>query len=478
MKKIFRKETLIALFIIVEISAVILTVYFLSKLIFLSYTFTFLTFITSLYILSTEQSPEYKLTKLIPMLIFPHYGGIFYLIFRIKKKIKREISCNFISTVPEASLLMNSGFPLCSSAESRYFSDSEELFLCMLEKINAARSFIYIEFFIIAEGKALDMLLPVLRKKADEGVTVKIIYDAAGSMYTRPADFEAGLHKIDIEALGYNPLNPLKLNRINCRDHRKILVIDGKYAFTGGINISDEYMNYRLRFGLWKDTGVMVSGKAAESFTEMFEKLYYSIKNKKDSIPDEKKPYPLPDEKYLCVPFCDFSFDRRKTGLRLYLSLINRARRSVFITTPYLVCDDEILNSLCSAAECGVDVRIILPGVPDKKYVNFITKSHYCRLISGGVKIYEFKKGFIHSKTIVADEEKAVVGTINLDYRSFSETLECGCFFTEKAIVSEVYHDFTETLRESVLISLQECRKESFFVKVARGFLKLLEPLM
>lgn len=478
MKKIFRKETLIALLIIIEIFAVILTVYFLTRLPVLSIGFVAFTFITTLYILSTEQSPEYKLTKLIPMLVFPHYGGIFYLIFNVSKKKREEISCSNISEVPEASLLMNSGFYPCSSPESRYFSDSEELFLSMLEKINTARSFIYIEFFIIAEGKALDMLLSALQKKSDEGVTVKIIYDAAGSMYTKPANFTKRLQDMGIEALGYNPLNPLKLNRINCRDHRKILVIDGKYAFTGGINISDEYMNYKLRFGLWKDTGIMVSGKAAESFTEMFEKLYYSIKNEKGSIPTQKKPYRLPEENELCISFCDSTLDRRKTGLRLYLSLINRARKSIFITTPYLICDDEILNSLCSAAESGVDVRIILPGIPDKKYVNFITKSHYSRLISGGVKIYEFEKGFIHSKTIVADMEKAVVGTINLDYRSFSETLECGCFFTEESIVSEVYLDFTETLRESVLISLQACRRESFFVKVARGFLKLFEPLM
>lgn len=478
MKKIFRKETLIALLIIIEISAVILAVHFLSRSTVLSIGFVTLTLITSLYILSTEQSPEYKLTKLIPMLIFTHYGGIFYLIFRNKKKEQREISCSNINALPEASLLMNSGFPLCSTSESRYFSGGEELFLCMLEKIYTARSFIYIEFFIIAEGKALDMLLSILQKKASEGVTVKIIYDAAGSMYTKPAGFKEKLRSMGIEAIGYNPVNPLRLNRINCRDHRKILVIDGKYAFTGGINISDEYMNYKLRFGLWKDTGVMVSGRAAESFTEMFEKLYYSIKNEKGSIPAMKKPYPLPEKNNLCVPFCDSPLDMQKTSLRIYLSLISRARKSIFITTPYLICDDEILNSLCSAASCGVDVRMILPGIPDKKYVNFITRSHYSRLIQGGVKIFEFKKGFIHSKTIVADEEKAVVGTINLDYRSFSETLECGCFFTEEGIVSQVYHDFTETLKESEQINLQDCRKESFFVKVARGFLKLFEPLM
>ncbi len=478
MKKIFRKETLIALLIIIEIFAVILAVHFLSRLPILSVSFKALTFITSLYILSTEQSPEYKLTKLIPMLIFPHYGGIFYLIFKVSKKKREEISCSNISEVPEASLLMNSGFSLCSSPESRYFSDSKELFLSMLEKINTARSFIYIEFFIIAEGKALDMLLSALRKKVSEGVNVKIIYDYAGSMYTKPANFTKRLQDMGIEVLEYNPVSPLRLNRINCRDHRKILVVDGKYAFTGGINISDEYMNYKLRFGLWKDTGVMVSGKAAESFTDMFEKLYHSINKESGGIPAEKKPYLLPEENELCVPFCDSPLDRRKTGLRLYLSLINRARKSVFITTPYLICDDEILNSLCSAAACGVDVKIILPGIPDKKYVNFITKSHYRRLIQGGVKIYEFKKGFIHSKTIVTDKKKAIVGTINLDYRSFSETLECGCFFTEEGIVSEVYHDFTETLNESVQIKLQDCRNESFFVKVARGFLKLFEPLM
>ncbi len=478
MKKIFRKEALLALIIVIEVSAVILAVHFLSELVFLSVAFKALTLILSLYILSTAESPEYKLMKLIPMLIFPHYGGIFYLILILKKKNREEIPCRRLSSIPEATLLMNSGFPLATSAESRYFSSGEAFFDGMLEKINSARSFIYIEFFIFAEGKALDILLSALEKKVSEGVSVKIVYDYAGSMFTKPVGFEKKLRNMGIEALGFNPVNPLRLNRINCRDHRKILIVDGKYAFTGGINISDEYMNYKLRFGLWKDTGVMVSGRAAETFTEMFIRLYNSIKCDECRITAVKKEYPLPEEDSLCIPFCDSPLDRRKTSLSLYLSLISRAEKSVYITTPYLICDDEILNSLCSAAKSGTDVILILPGVPDKKYVNLITKSHYRRLISGGVKIYEFKKGFIHSKTIVADNEKAVVGTINLDYRSFSETLECGCFFTDRSIVTEVYRDFTETLKESELISLEDCRKESFFVKVARGFLKLLEPLM
>ena len=478
MKNILRKEILYPVLILSEIVFILLAIFFLSKIAIIRILLIILSIIAVLLISDSDESPRFKLSKIVPILIFPLYGGVIWLILRKKRPERNPCLYRKRDSDITASYLMNMGFMAFSSKGSRYFPDGESLFEEMLNRINAAKRYIYIEFFIIAEGKALDKLIEALKRKSSEGVTIKIIIDHMGSLFVKPKNFIKEMADFEIECRQFNPINPLKLNRLNLRDQRKILVVDGKYSFTGGINISDEYMNYKLRFGIWKDTGVMVEGKAANAFSVMFEDMWEAIgENRHYEQRKETEASPLPDKAY-CIPFYDSPFDDIKLSLSLYLSIINCARKCLYITTPYLICDDEILNALKTAALSGIDVKLILPGVPDKKLINIVTKSCYPTLLESGVEIYEYSEGFIHSKTIVADEEKAVAGTVNLDYRSMSETFECGCYFVKCGAAGEISEDFIDTLSQCRRITPLEIKKNPLFSKVARGLLKLFAPLM
>ena len=478
MKNLLRKEIFYPVLILSEIAFILIAIFFLSKIVFIKILFIALSVIAVLLISDSEESPSFKLSKIVSIIIFPVYGGVIYFIIRKKRPVRNTALYRKRDKDITASYLINMGFKAFSPEGSRYFPDGESLFEEMLDRINTAKDYIYIEFFIIADGKALDRLIEALKIKASEGVKVKIIIDHMGSLFVKPKNFIKEMMGCGIQCRQFNPINPLKLNRLNLRDHRKILVVDGEYAFTGGINIADEYMNYKLRFGIWKDTGAMVCSKAAKAFSVMFEDMWKAVEeNRHYEQRKEREAVILPDKSF-CIPFFDSPFDDIKLSLSLYLSLIYNAGKSIYITTPYLVCDDEVLNALKTAAASGIDVKLILPGVPDKKLINIITKSCYPTLMESGVEIYEYSEGFIHSKTIVADEEKAVAGTINLDYRSMSETFECGCYFVKCGAVEEIYKDFTLTLSECRRIIPEETGKISFFVKVARGFLKLFAPLM
>lgn len=478
MKYILRKEVIFPVLVASEIALILLLIYYLSRITVIRMLLIFLSFITVLLISDSEDSPRFKLSKIIPILLFPVYGGVFYYILRKKQSEKKIALFRLRDSDITASYLINIGFKAFEARGSRYFPDGEALFIEMLKAIETAKNYIYIEFFIISEGKALDKLIDMLKMKASEGIRIRIIIDHLGSLFVKPKDFMKEMKSYGIECRQFNKVNPLKLNRLNLRDHRKILVVDGKYAFTGGINIADEYMNYKLRFGIWKDTGAMVQGDAAKAFSVMFEDMWRAItENRHYESIKEMNPVSLPDKGY-CIPFYDSPFDCTKLSLSLYLSIINNARKCIYITTPYLACDDEIMNALKKASISGIDVKLILPGVPDKKLINIITKSNYPTLMESGVEIYEYSEGFIHSKTIVADKEKAVAGTVNIDYRSMSETFECGCYFVNCDATEEIFTDFNHTLSECKRINPEDNERISIFSKVARGFLKLFAPLM
>ena len=447
-----------------------------------------LTYSCVVHAISAPMNSGYKLCWVVPMLCFPLYGGIAYILFsrnhsinaihhRMKPYLMSEIR-KLPSLPPENSIqryLSLQGFPLCESGEAHYYSFGEELFCEMLKRIRQARKFIYIEFFIIADGKAWSIMEKLLSEKAAEGVKIRIIADSAGCLFTKPVNFRKRLKKIGAEYMEFNPVTMRATGRVNYRNHRKILVCDGEYAFCCGINISDEYMNYKERFGKWKDTGVMVSGKAAESFKAMFEGMWnYLCEGKTEAFTVSF----IQEQNCTVQPFSDSPFDDEAIGLRTYISLINSAEHDIFLTTPYLVCDDEMLNSLIFAAKRGVSVKLITPGIPDKKYVYTMTRSFYKPLIEAGVEIYEYSPGFIHSKTLVVDEKTAVAGTINFDYRSMFLLFECACIFYGGNVIEEISSDFSKTLKISNLISLAEVSKTSVVVRIIRGFLKLFAPLM
>ncbi len=453
-----------------------------------SFFYHILTYTLVIYIINQPINSGYKLCWVIPMLCFPLYGGFAYLLFsrrhsvnalhsRMKPFLMSEIR-KIKSLQTENGIqkyLSGLGFPLCESSESHYYPFGEELFCEMLNRIRQAEKFIYIEFFIISDGKAWSIMEKLLAEKAEEGVKIRIITDSAGCLFTKPANFKKRLLNLGIEYAEFNPVSLRISGRVNYRNHRKILVCDGKFAFCCGINISDEYMNYKKRFGKWKDTGIMVSGKAAESFTAMFLGMWNYLTNSKDELFIGEHGCEHSD---LVQPFSDSPFDDNSVGLRTYISLINSAEKSICLTTPYLVCDDEMLNSLMFAARKGIKVQIITPGIPDKKYVYTMTRSFYSQLIASGVEVYEYSPGFIHSKTLLIDGKTAIVGTINFDYRSMFLLFECACVFYCGAVPDEIAQDIEKTLAVSTQIKYENVVCSKLIVRIVRGFLKLFAPLL
>ncbi len=490
LRKIFSYGTLAAAAALLQIILIIYAVTAGARIPAVGIFYCMLTIGSVIYILNSDMPDSYKLSWIIPMLCFPVYGGAGFILFNKKHSVNklhrrmepylyaemRKIKGIAPETHIQRYLSAHAGFPAVTSAEEYYFPLGEQLFEEMLNKIKSAEKYVFLEFFIIAEGKAWNELKTLLIKKAEEGVQVRIIIDGAGCLFTKPAEFRKSLKSAGIEVLEFNPVRLRISASVNYRNHRKLLICDGKYAFCCGINISDEYMNMKERFGKWKDTGVMVSGAAALSFTAMFNGMwnYLSGKDMEFTYNTNYEHYENPSAQ----PFSDTPLDNEAVGLRTYLALISSAKSSIYITTPYLICSEEMLNSLKFASRRGVSVYIITPGIPDKKYVYTLTRSYYKELIAAGVRIYEYSPGFIHSKTLVIDEKTAVVGTINFDYRSMYLLFECACIFYGGNIPKAVSDDFSETIKACNLIEYSDAVKTNTLVRIVRGLLKLFAPLM
>lgn len=492
LRKIFSYGTLAIISVLIQFILIIYAVTAGSKVPAVGLFYCLLTFGCVVHIVNSDMPCAYKLGWTVPMLIFINYGGVLYLLLnkqhsinslqlkmkpyldKYVKKIKGIIPENGV----QKYLSENIGFPLLNSPHSHYFESGELLFDEMLKRISDAKHYIYFEFFIFADGIAWKKLEDLLKIKVSEGVTVRIIGDGAGCLFIKPHNFRKKLISMGIDYREFNRVGLRISGRVNYRSHRKILVCDGEYAFCCGINISDEYMNYKKRFGKWKDTGAMVSGDAALSFSAMFCGMwdYLSGTDKPSFLhtaePEQKQISPL------VQPFSDSPLDRNSVGLQTYLSLISSAQNEVILTTPYLICDDEMLNCLRFCARRGVKVTVITPGIPDKKYVYTLTRSFYKRLIESGVNIYEYTPGFIHSKTLLIDGKTAVIGSINFDYRSMYLLFECGCVFYGGTASEELKRDMINTISVCKKIKYEEVSKTGLIVRIVRCFLKLFAPLM
>ena len=382
--------------------------------------------------------------------------------------------------VDDLVLYMNrSGcFPAYKNCEVKYFPLGEYMFKDMLEELKKAEKYIFMEFFIIEEGYMWGEILRILIDKVKEGVDVRVMYDGMCEISTLPADYWKKLEENGIRSKPFAPLAPVLSSHYNYRDHRKILVIDGKCAFTGGVNLADEYINRIERFGHWKDTGVMIKGQAAESYTLMFLQMW--------NIHEEEPKFAqwldgsadTYDAGGYVIPYCDCPLDDDKVGEVVYIDMLNRAGTYVHIMTPYLILDGELETALKYAAERGVDVTLILPGIPDKKAAYSLAKSHYHSLVKAGVKIYEYSPGFVHAKVAVSDDERAVVGTINLDYRSLYHHFECAAYLYKVPCLSEIEKDFQETLAKCRKVTPETIKKEKFGYKILGVIVKFIAPLM
>ncbi len=361
-------------------------------------------------------------------------------------------------------------FPLFQHTQVTYFPIGEEKFAAMLGELQKAEKYIFMEYFIIEEGYMWGRILELLIEKAKAGVDVRVMYDGMCEVALLPADYPKLLSKHGIKAKAFSPIMPVVSSHYNYRDHRKILVIDGKVAFNGGVNLADEYINRIERFGHWKDTALMIKGEAAKSFALMFLQMWNL---------DEKSPEFLPylEDGYV-MPFGDCPLDEDKAGEAVYMDILNRANDYVHIMTPYLILDGELNAALKYAAQRGVDVKLILPGIPDKKAAYALAKSHYQPLVNAGVKIYEYTPGFVHAKVFVSDDIKAVVGTINLDYRSLYHHFECGTFLYRTECIAEIEKDFQDTLAKCRRVTKESIKNEKFGYKLMGGFMKIIAPLM
>lgn len=467
---------------------------------------TLLSVVALLRILSGKTNPAYKIAWIIPIMLFPIFGGLFYLLFggnRLSKRMKRkmhaiqekmiellgqnegiiqEIEVLDRSAANLSRYIENYSFcPVYQNTATQFLTPGERMFERLLEELKKAEKFIFLEYFIIEKGVMWDSILEVLVEKVKQGVDVRVIYDDVGCLLTLPYGYDKQLEKMGIKCCVFNPLIPLLTIRMNNRDHRKIAIIDGKTAFTGGINLADEYINAYERLGHWKDSAIILQGEAVWSFTVMFLSLW----NYQRKIDDNYEQFRLPNvqaksfpsEGYV-QPFGDSPLDEESIGETIYLNLIGKAERYIYITTPYLILDNEMITALCSAAKRSVDVRIVTPHLGDRWFVHSVTRSNYNVLVESGVKIYEYTPGFIHSKTFVVDDERAVVGTINMDYRSLYLHFECGVWLYQTHSVLEVKEDFLSTLEQCQAVTVEDCRAVKWYKRLGRSILRVFAPMM
>ncbi|MBP3379696.1 MAG: cardiolipin synthase [Ruminococcus sp.] len=367
-------------------------------------------------------------------------------------------------------------FPIFRAEELDYFPSGEAKFTAVLEELRKAEKFIFMEYFIIAEGYMWSEVLKILRDKAAQGVEIRVMYDGMCEMSTLTHDYPQRLEKLGIRCHAFSPITPFLSTYYNYRDHRKILVVDGKVAFNGGINFADEYINRKERFGHWKDTAVMIRGSAVSSFTLMFLQMW-NISEKEPEWDRWLTTTPGTPGKGFVMPFADSPLDDDKVGENVIMDILNRATTYVHIMTPYLILDGELENALKFAAERGIDVKIILPGIPDKKTAYALAKTHYKSLLKAGVKIYEYTPGFVHGKVIVSDDKKAVVGSINLDFRSLYHHFECATYMYKTSCIGEIGADFHDTLKLCRQVTSETIKHERLYYKVVGRLMKFISPL-
>ena len=371
------------------------------------------------------------------------------------------------------------GFPVYENTAVTYFPSGEAKFaelLCQLEK---AKQYIFLEYFIIDEGLMWGRVLEVLARKAAEGVHVRVMYDGTCEFATLPRDYPSRLEKLGIQCRVFSPVQPFVSTHYNYRDHRKILVIDGKVGFTGGVNLADEYINHIEKYGRWKDAAVMLEGEAVRPLTILFLEMWSILREPEFEKFLSVPPHSVP-AKGFAAPYGDCPLDGERVGEMVYIDLLNRAKRYIHIMTPYLILDGELETALKFAAERGVDVHLILPHVPDKKFAYALAKTHYKSLLASGVKISEWLPGFVHAKVFVVDDSEAVVGTINLDYRSLYHHFENAVWMKDTACIPAIEKDFQKTLEfcRDVEPTRESIWEGKVLLHLAGILLKVIAPLL
>ncbi len=476
LRRIFSRVFLFSLGIFIQLLWLFVVVFKISEYYLpLAFFLNSVSLIAVLYIVYRPGNPLIKMAWIVPILVFPLFGGIIFMISGGKSpkrklakalaKSQETISAGLPPTEPmrtqrcipsdeyaegQCRYLSDYGFPAYQNTQAEYYDNGRDGWLRMLEDMKKAERFIFLEYFIVKPGVMWDTVLAVLQQKAAEGVEIRMIYDDVGSIGALPRKYAQRMEKLGIQCVAFNPYRPVYSVVMNHRDHRKILVIDGHTAYTGGINFADEYIGEDHRFGEWKDNALRLYGEGVRSMTLMFLHMWNAIRptDSADAIlrymPQALEPLQTSAKGWV-QPYSDSPVDNEPLAENVYLNIINRASKYLYIFSPYVIIDTETMHALTLASKRGVDVRIVVPAVPDKKIVYHLTQSYFPELMAAGVKIYKFTPGFVHSKCFVADDRVAVVGSINTDYRSLYLHFENACLFADHPVIETVKKDFEET---------------------------------
>jgi len=469
-------------------------------------------------ILNSKENSAIKLSWCFLVGIFPIFGSIVYFVvkydfgYRVTQRRITITEAESKKYLPEQEkeleelknvdaqtyhiakyLRKTSGSLVSQNNDVKYFPIGEEMFEEMIKQLESAKEYIFLEYFMISHGKMWDTILKILVKKAKEGVDVRLLYDGTCSVYLLPYKYPERIEKLGIKCRMFAPPIPFISTHYNNRDHRKIMVIDGNVAFTGGVNLCDEYINIDSPFGHWKDVGIMLKGDAVYDFTLMFMQMWSATvaKTTQDICFPNMQKYMKKTSFYLenfdseqeenigyVIPYADNPVDSENVGENVYIDILNQAKEYVYIMTPYLILDGEMLHAITFAAKRGVDVRIILPHIPDKWFAFVLAQANYKVLLEAGVKVYEYTPGFVHAKVFVADDERAVVGSMNLDYRSLYWHYECSAYLYKVPAIADIYKDFMDTQEKCECVSQETIKNIGVFSKAAAFVLKIVAPLM
>ena len=506
MYTLFHRRVMVALALLVQLA--LLTYMYLSGITmfrWLYFVYMFLSVVSVLFIITRRKEDAYKLPWVMLIALMPAFGGLLFFFVHGQsstRKFTRRLEAVgamlrpyleqdeavadryadvMLAESQRSRYLALHGYPIYPAADTVFYPSGEAFFADVCAELRRAERFILLEYFIVAEGEMWDEIHAILREKAAAGVEVRLIYDDMGSFFRLPYRYDRDLCAEGIDTILFNPFRPVVTALQNNRDHRKILVVDGRVAFTGGINIGDEYINRFERFGHWNDTALKVTGEAVRSFTAMFLEMW--LCNRDDPLPLARYfASAAPAAGRDCTrgfvqPYADTPLDGESVGAWVYDHILRTASDYVWIATPYLIIDDAMCTSLTLAAKSGVDVRIAVPGIPDKKLVHATTRSYYLALIEAGVKIYEYTPGFLHAKLFLSDDRVATVGTINLDYRSLFLHFECGAWMTDTEAVPDIRRYFEALFPVCREVQADELRRNLPY-RIFGALMQLFAPFM
>lgn len=491
---------------VINVTLIIIQMFFIFAFIYILDEFSMIIYFITMVIgaliciiiLNGAITPELKIPWLLILILFPILGVLLYLLngkkreramynlnkFKSENYMRQDKS--IIKTLEEENkqisgqakyILYNAHYPSYNNVRSKYYPLGEDLFEDLIADLKKAEKFIFLQFFIIDEGYMWDAILEILKEKVSAGVDVRIIYDDIGCMWTLPNNYYKDLREMGIKCEVFNRLKPILSIIYNNRDHRKIVVIDGNVGFTGGINIADEYINRKERFGHWKDTGIKLEGSAVQNMTMIFLDTWHAITSDEDDYVNFLPTIEIEEKDGYFAPFDDNPMKPETVGETVYLNIINSAVDYVYITSPYLVLTYELVIALANAAKRGVKVRIITPAIPDKWAIHAITQSYYPILMNAGIDIYEYN-GFIHAKVIVSDDVVGVVGTINLDFRSLYHHYENGVWIYNSKVLADIKNDINDTKNKSTLIDIDLFKATPWYKRIVGAIAKIFAPLM